>query len=115
MVDLMQELSRKKVTNIKFIENIDLSTYTTIKVGGLSKYFYEPSTITEFVEIISWAKLQSLPCRIIGAGSNVLIKNIIFRGLTICTKKMKTMDGEDKSGQPATTKRRSPYQSNQEQ
>ena len=98
MVDLVQEFSRKKVTNIKFKENIDLSAYTTIKVGGLSKYFYEPSTITEFIKIISWAKLQSLPCRIIGAGSNLLIKNIIFRGLTICTKKMKTIKIDSSSG-----------------
>lgn len=98
MVDPEQKHITKKMINIKFKENIDLSPYTTIKVGGFSKYFYEPSNIAEFIEIVSRAKSQNLPCRIIGAGSNLLINNIEFNGLTICTRKMKTIKIDTKSG-----------------
>ena len=72
-------------------ENIRLENYTTIKVGGCSDYFAEPAEINEFVNLIEWARSSQLECLIIGAGSNTLIKNISFKKLTICTKKMNSI------------------------
>ena len=77
--------------NIIFNEKIKLSNYTTIKVGGSAEYFAEPYHIDEFINLIKWANLNNHKCHIIGAGSNLLINNILLKGLTICTKKMKAI------------------------
>ena len=81
-----------------FSENCNLSSYTTIKVGGVAEYFAEPRNIDEFSYLIKWSNLNNLTCEIIGAGSNLLINNILIKGLVICTKKMKSLTIEPYSG-----------------
>ena len=81
-----------------FSENCNLSSYTTIKVGGVAEYFAEPRSIDEFSYLIKWANLNKKRCQIIGAGSNLLINNIFIKGLVICTKKMKSLKIEPYSG-----------------
>ena len=81
-----------------FSKNFNLINYTTIKVGGVTEYFAEPSNIYQFTNLIEWAHLNSQKCRIIGAGSNLLINNIFLNGLVICTKKMKSITIEPNSG-----------------
>ena len=73
-----------------FSENCNLSSYTTIKVGGVAAYFAEPRSIDEFSNLIKWSNLNHQRCQIIGAGSNLLINDIFIKGLVICTKKMKS-------------------------
>ena len=68
-------------------ENCNLSSYTTIKVGGVAEYFAEPRSIEEFSYLIKWSTFNNHRCQIIGAGSNLLINNIFIKGLVICTKK----------------------------
>ena len=41
-----------------FSENCNLSSYTTIKVGGIAEYFAEPKSIEEFEYLIKWANLN---------------------------------------------------------
>ena len=81
-----------------FSKNSNLSTYTTIKVGGVAEYFAEPRNTDEFSFLVNWANLNKYKCQIIGAGSNLLINNIFIKGLVICTKKMKTLAIEPCSG-----------------
>jgi len=82
----------------KFSENCNLSSYTTIKVGGVAEYFAEPKNLDEFLNLIKWANLNKQRCQIIGAGSNLLINNIFIKGLIVCTKKMKSLKIEPYSG-----------------
>ena len=84
--------------NSKISRNCKLRNYTTIKVGGISEYFAEPHNIFEFTELIEWSNLNHQKCRIIGAGSNLLINDIFLKGLVICTKKMKSIKIEPNSG-----------------
>ncbi len=79
------------MTDITIQDKVDLKNYTTIKVGGITEFFYEPNQVSEFIYLINWAKENFYNCHIIGAGSNLLIKNIFLKGLTICTKKMKAI------------------------
>ena len=81
-----------------FSENCNLSSYTTIKVGGIAEYFAEPSSINDFLYLIKWANLNKKKCQIIGAGSNLLISNIFIKGLVICTKKIKSLTIDSCSG-----------------
>ena len=81
-----------------FSENCNLSSYTTIKVGGVAEYFAEPRSVEELSYLIKWANLNKQRCQIIGAGSNLLINNIFIKGLVVCTKKLKSLKIEPYSG-----------------
>jgi len=81
-----------------FSKNCNLSSYTTIKVGGVAEYFAEPRNVEELSYLIKWAILNKQKCQIIGAGSNLLINNIFIKGLVICTKKLKSLEIEPYSG-----------------
>ena len=83
---------------INFEEKINLSNYTTIKVGGFAEYFSKPNNADEFINLIKWSHFNNLNFQIIGAGSNLLINNIFLKGLTICTKKMRSIKIESHSG-----------------
>ena len=73
---------------MKVKNNIKLQNYTTIKIGGYTEFFAEPKNIFELIEYLKWVKLRNLKYRIIGAGSNLLIKSTFHKGLTICTRKL---------------------------
>ncbi len=81
-----------------FSKHLDLSNYTTIKVGGIAEYFAEPRSIEEFLYLIKWSNFNHQRCQIIGAGSNLLINDIFITGLVICTKKMKSLTINPNSG-----------------
>ncbi len=84
--------------NIKIKNNINLLNYTSIKVGGYAEYFSEPKNSSQLLNLLKWAKLKNLNCRIIGAGSNLLIRNKLHLGLTICTKKFNQLKINRSSG-----------------
>ena len=85
-----------------FKENFNLRNYTTIKVGGTTQYFAEPNNVNEFINLVEWAYKHKRRCRIIGAGSNLLINDIFLEGLIICTKKMRNIKIEpNRPGDPA--------------
>ena len=83
---------KQMMKNNNFIQNVNLSSYTTIKVGGVTQYLAEPNDIDEFTNLIKWSNFNNQECRIIGAGSNLLINNIFLSGLTICTKRMNSIN-----------------------
>ena len=79
-------------------KNCNLSSHTTIKVGGVAEYFAEPKSIEEISYLIEWSNLNNQRSQIIGAGSNLLINNIFIKGLIISTKKMKSLRIDSNSG-----------------
>ena len=88
--------------NFDLLKRISLINYTTIKVGGKSEFFCEPNNIRELINCIRWAKINNHKCRILGAGSNVLIKNTFLSGLIICTKKIKKIIINPSTGEVST-------------
>ncbi len=79
-------------------KNINLLNYTTIKVGGQTEYFSEPTNISELKTILQWAINKNINCQIFGAGSNLLISGNTWKGLFICTKKLKALNLNPKTG-----------------
>lgn len=74
------------MTNVKLAiirEQVDLKQYNWFGVGGLAHYFSEPKTVEELTEVVNWAKIHSLPARLLGQGANVLISDEGFNGLII--------------------------------
>lgn len=45
----------------KLKENVPLSSYTTLQIGGPARYFTEAKSADEIVEAVLWAKEKNIP------------------------------------------------------
>lgn len=77
MTDLSQLLGDK------LQENVFLSKYTTIGIGGPAKYFFEAQTHEDLIKAIDAANQTNAEIYILGNGSNILISDKGFEGLVI--------------------------------
>ncbi len=73
----------KQKLNKNLQENVDLTQYSTFKIGGPAKYFFIAKTNEDIVKAAQTAKKNNLPFFILGGGSNVLISDKGFNGLVI--------------------------------
>lgn len=64
-------------------ENEPLGPYTRLRIGGPAEYFAEPTTELELVELVNRFAAQNLPIRLIGEGSNILVRDEGVAGLVI--------------------------------
>ena len=64
-------------------ENISLSKYTTMRVGGPARFFVSVKTILELASAIKFSKEKNIQFFIIGCGSNIIISDNGFAGLVI--------------------------------
>ncbi len=70
-------------------ENISLTNYSTMRLGGSARYMVEVTSRTELQEAVNWAESQSLPMIMVGGGSNVFWKDEGFPGLVLVNKIMR--------------------------
>ncbi len=61
----------------------NLSGYTSFKIGGQAKYFFQPQNLKSLQEGLVFAKQAGLPVFILGAGSNLLVSGAGLDGLVI--------------------------------
>lgn len=66
----------------KFLENYILKKLTWFQVGGPSRFFYKPKD-TEDLAYFMKHRPSHLPFFILGAGSNILIRDCGYDGITI--------------------------------
>lgn len=71
---------------MKLKTNKSLKELTTFKIGGKSNFFLAPKNFNEMKQAYQFAKEKELKKIIIGNGSNILIKDDFFEGLTILNK-----------------------------
>ena len=67
---------------------VSLAEYTTWRVGGSAEWLAEPVSLEETQAWVHWAGQQGMPCRVIGAGSNLLIHDDGLPGLSLCLRKL---------------------------
>jgi len=60
-----------------------LAPYTWFKIGGPAAYFAEPRTIDELGELVRRCREEELPIRLIGGGSNILVRDEGVPGVVI--------------------------------
>ena len=77
---------------------VPLSEFTTWRVGGPAEWLAEPTSIEEVTDWLNWANKQGLPCRVIGAGSNLLIHDKGLGGLTICLRRLQGVELDQQTG-----------------
>ena len=70
------------------VENKNMSNLTWFGVGGFSKYYFQPSSEKDLVSFLKYNNLN-LPIYPLGAGSNIIIRDLGFNGLIIHFNKLK--------------------------
>ncbi|MCC9599018.1 FAD-binding protein [Stieleria sp. JC731] len=60
-----------------------LAPLVWLGIGGPAHFFAEPVDLEQMTEIIVWAGENDLPVRILGSGSNVLVRESGFDGVVI--------------------------------
>ncbi len=64
-------------------ENEPLAPYTRLRLGGVAEYFAEPTTVDELTGLVKRFSEQDLPVRLIGGGTNLLIRDKGVAGLVL--------------------------------
>lgn len=60
-----------------------LAPYTWFRLGGKAEYFAEPRNVDELAKLVRRARDEQLPVRLLGGGSNLLIRSEVVPGLVI--------------------------------
>ena len=64
-------------------ENEPLAPYTWFRLGGTAQYFAEPTSGSELAALVRRCHEAGLPVRVLGGGSNVLVRNEGVPGLVV--------------------------------
>ncbi len=76
-----QELIKKFSENIS--NNTKLSNYSWFNLGGPAEYFFKPKNKEQLIEFLEENRQNKLKLTILGAGSNLLIRDKGIRGVVI--------------------------------
>ena len=71
---------------MQIIENVSLANYSTMRLGGIARYFVEIQTRDEVRQAVSWAAERNLPTIMIGGGSNIVWQDSGFEGLLMVNR-----------------------------
>jgi UDP-N-acetylmuramate dehydrogenase len=67
-------------------ENVSLAKYSTMRLGGLARYFVTVSSEADIEAAVSFAKDRDLKIHVLGGGSNTIFTDAGFEGLVIFNK-----------------------------
>ena len=60
-----------------------MANHTTIRIGGPAQYWIEPHTVSGMQAVVKFLRSNSIPIRVIGRGSNLLVRDGGIRGAVI--------------------------------
>lgn len=72
----------KNISNLQ--QNYALAPKTSWKIGGTAEYFYEPVNLADLKSLLSNWKIR--PITVLGAGTNILVRDEGIKGLVIYLK-----------------------------
>lgn len=78
----LQKNDKNILKNIEKLENVPLSNFSTIKIGGIAKLIVFPKSIAEIKKILAYNKKYF----IIGNGSNILFDDDGYEGTILSLK-----------------------------
>lgn len=81
---LFEELARQLSAPSVLRQDEPLAKRTTLRVGGPADFYVEPATEEDLAEVIRFCRLRKLPFRMLGRGSNLLVRDGGFRGVVLC-------------------------------
>ena len=85
--ELLSELREKLGDECVVLMDEPMAKRTTLRVGGPADFYVEPDSESALYQTLRFCARHELPFRIIGRGSNLLVRDGGFRGVAICLKK----------------------------
>lgn len=85
------------------LENVPMSEHTTLRLGGMARFFVSVFSVSELRDAISFAKDNNLPVYVLGGGSNVLFTDDGWNGLVIHINILGREYEEDSKGDAKVT------------
>ena len=73
----------KKYEIGKYIENAQLSNFTTYKVGGIADLIVYPKDVKKLIKLLKYIKENNIKYKILGNGSNTLFSSKRYDGVII--------------------------------
>lgn len=64
-------------------EKVPMATWNWLRLGGEAEYFAEPTSLGELTEILKRTHAENIPVRILGGGSNILVRDAGVKGVVI--------------------------------
>jgi UDP-N-acetylmuramate dehydrogenase len=64
-------------------DNEPLAPYTWFRLGGAAEYFAEPTSVSELADLVRRCREESVAVRVLGGGSNLLVRDEGVSGLVI--------------------------------
>ncbi|MEM7146520.1 MAG: UDP-N-acetylmuramate--L-alanine ligase, partial [Verrucomicrobiota bacterium] len=52
-----------------------MRNHTTLRVGGPAEFWIEPTTVDDFTAVVGFCREHAIPVRVVGRGSNLLVKD----------------------------------------
>jgi UDP-N-acetylmuramate dehydrogenase len=78
-------------------QEIPLSMYTRLQLGGVAEFFAEPENETELTSLLKHCRKENIPVRLLGAGSSLLVPEAGVPGVVVILHKPEfcriTVDG----------------------
>lgn len=68
------------------LENVPLSSYSTMRLGGIAAYVTDVTSRQDLLDAIAWANERQLPVILIGEGSNIIWDDDGYPGLVMVNK-----------------------------
>ena len=94
----VHEIGRKIIRDQAFVEELKrdadeedlkvkmyepMKRHTTMLVGGPAQFWVEPKTFQGFVDTVNYFKEEGFPLRVVGRGSNLLVRDGGIRGAVV--------------------------------
>ena len=95
-------LSGLKEFEVEFLENEEMSAYSSIKIGGLTDLIIFPKNETELISVVNLLKANLCGYYIIGRGTNILFKDARISLPVISFKKFNISLSENKKNESET-------------
>lgn len=77
-------MTTRPAPSITVQQNVDLSAFTTIGLGGNARYVVSCQTPGQVCEGLDFAHKNNVPVHVLGGGSNVVFADEGFNGLVLC-------------------------------
>lgn len=81
--ELFLEFAQQNRFTSEILQNTNLASYTTFKIGGPADVIFIPANLVELQQAMKFLHEYNIPTTIFGCGSNVLISDKGIRGVVI--------------------------------
>ncbi len=78
---MIQEALEEEEAKLRLYE--PMNRHTTIRIGGPAQFWIEPHTVAGFARVVKFCREKELPIRVVGRGSNLLVRDGGISGVVI--------------------------------